>query len=163
MWSSVVSVVYAWERVLLYPAGGFLVASMLAPPALGWPRLEAGTLIPAWLLLVFVPISDVVRVGESDMAWLLLLAVLASQTWSDCWSWRWVALGAWIGAAYALAQGCGTLILTRATTCSSPLQWCVLVGLLVGMVLWSRNTIAQRMTVIAQGLLVIEVMRMWWL
>ena len=163
MWSSVVSVVYAWERVLLYPAVIFLVASMLAPPALGWSRLEARTLIPAWLLLVFVPISDVVRVGESDMAWLLLLAVLASQTWSDCWSWRWVALSAWIGAAYALAQGCGTLILTRATTCSSPLQWGVLVGLLVAMILWSRHTIAQRMTVGAIGLLVVEVVRMWWL
>lgn len=162
MWSSVVSIVYAWERVLLYPALVFLIASKIAPPALGWPRLTARTLMPAWLLLVFVPISDVARVGESDMAWLLLLAVLASQTWCDCWSWRWVALGAWIGAAYALAQGCGTLILTRATTCNSPLQWGVLVALVVAMVLWSRHTIAQRMTVGAIGLLVIEVVRMWW-
>ena len=47
MWSSVVSVVYAWERVLLYPAGGFLVASMLAPPALGWPRLVERLLVMA--------------------------------------------------------------------------------------------------------------------
>jgi hypothetical protein len=163
MWSSVVSVVYAWERVLLYPAVIFLLVSIVAAPALGWPRIEARTLIPAWLLLVFVPIADVVRVGESDMAWLLLLAVLASQTWSDCWSWRWVALGAWIGAAYALAQGCGTLILTRATTCSSPMQWGVLIGLVVAMVLWSRRTIAQRMTVVAIGMLVVEVVRMWWL
>ena len=163
MWSSVVSIVYAWERVLLYPALVFWVVSILAPPALGWPRIEARTFIPAWLLLVFVPISDVARVGESDMAWLLLLAVLASQTWRDCWSWRWVALGAWIGAAYVLAQGCGTLIVTRATTCSTPLQWGVLVGLVVALVLWSRQTVAQRMTVGALGLLVIEVVRMWWL
>lgn len=163
MWSSVVSIVYAWERVLLLPAVVFLLVSIISAPALGWPRLEARTLIPAWLLLVFVPISDVVRVGESDMAWLLLLAVLASQTWRDCWSWRWMALGAWIGAAYALAQGCGTLILTRATTCSSSLQWGVLVGLVVALVLWSRRTIAQRMTVVALGMLVVEVARMWWL
>jgi hypothetical protein len=119
--------------------------------------------MPAWLLLVFVPISGVARVGESDMAWLLLLAVLASQTWSDCWSWRWAALGAWIGATYALAQGCGTLILTRATTCDSPAQWGVLAGLVVAMLLWSRQTIAQRMTVVAIGMMVIEVVRMWWL
>lgn len=163
MWSSVVSVVYAWERVLLYPALVFWVVSVVASPALGWPRLEARTLIPAWLLLVFVPISDIARVGESDMAWLLLLAVLASQTWSDCWSWRWGALGAWIGAAYALAQGCGTLILTRATTCESPAQLGVLAGLLIALLLWSRHTIAQRMTVVAIGMLVIEVVRMWWL
>ncbi len=163
MWSSVVSVVYAWERVLWYPALAFWLVSVIAPPGLGWPRLDARTLIPAWLLLVFVPISDIARVGESDMAWLLLLAVLASQTWSDCWSWRWVALGAWVGAAYALAQGCGTLMLTRATTCESPAQWGVLAGLMVALVLWSRRTIAQRMTVVGIGLLVTEVVRMWWL
>ncbi|MFZ9859184.1 MAG: hypothetical protein ACO3F2_12730 [Roseiflexaceae bacterium] len=163
MWGSVVSVVYAWERVLVYPAIMFLVVSLIFPPALGWPRLEARTLVPAWLLLVFVPISGVARVGESDMAWLLLLAVLASQTWSDCWSWRWVALGAWIGAAYALAQGCGTLILTRATDCESPAQWFVVAGLVVAMLLWSRRTIAQRMTSVGIGLCVIEVIRVWWL
>lgn len=163
MWSNLTSVVYAWERILLYPAIICWLVSLIAAPALGWPRFALRTIMPAWLLVAFVPISGMPRLGESDMAWLLLLAVLASQTWSDCWSWRWVAIGAWIGATYALAQGCGTLILTRATTCTSPMQWGVLGGLVVALALWSRQTIPQRMVVVAIGLMIIEVVRMWWL
>ena len=161
---SLTSVLHAWMRIGLFPAVVFLVVAGWRAPLVGWPRQQTAQLLAAWVLLACVPISGLARLGEVDV---VLCAGAA-----------WVALGpggsarqrhllitTWVAIVVFLMQTCGTLVLTRIPGCSVAqvsVQAGIVLTLLAFVVMvcaWPRQTIPQRMTVVALGALVVEYAR----
>ncbi len=160
--SSMLSVVYAWARFCCIPAVLYVLVAQVRPPRLGWPRQDRVATIAAWVLVACVPISGFARLGEFDVVGLAGLSVVAlGKDGIDRWR-RGVLIALWVVAIAALQESCGTLVLTRLSTCMSVAvsvqmgMGVVLVCWLVLVVRWPRTTIPQRMTALALVGLVIE-------
>jgi len=161
---SLTSVVYAWLRIGGIPALVFLVAAGWRAPVLGWPRQQTAAVLAAWVLLVCVPISGMPRIGEVDVVVLAALSWIALGSGGSIGR-RQMLMGLWVTVVVLLTTTCGTLVLTRIPGCQAtgvPLQTGMGLTILAGCALvgaWPRDTIPQRMTVVALCALVVECCR----
>jgi|GEM_PF-2037106 len=169
MLASLMAVIYAWSRIVLYPTALVWLVALTTAPALGWPAVARWRVWAAWSVLLFIPVWGAVRLGEIDALWLLLVAVVATAPPQPGWA------GWWWGVALTwLAWSCQSLVLTRAGAClvaSATGGWVtwslqVLAWLMV-VLTWPRTTLPQRMVVLSVALILVAVVGspwgIWWL
>jgi hypothetical protein len=158
------SVLHAWLRIGVLPAVVFLVVAWWRAPALGWPRQQPMHLMAAWFLLICVPVSGIPRIGEVDVV------VLAAAAWVALGSGmtarrRALLVVSWVVFVGSFLHTCGTLVLTRIAGCPNDgylvqagmLLPVIAIGVLVAT--WPRQTIPQRMSMVALGALGVEYCR----
>jgi hypothetical protein len=158
---SLTSLLHAWLRIGAIPALVFWLSCWVRPPVLGWQRQQLVPLLAAWFAVAIVPISGVERLGEFDV---VVLAVAVWIALGDGISARHstLLLGGWVAVVVLLLQTCDTLVLTRMPGCridSGAVRFGVVltqVVLILLVAFWPRQTIPQRMTMIALLALAVE-------
>jgi hypothetical protein len=169
MLASLMTVIYAWSRIVFYPTATIWLIALTTAPPLGWPPVERWRLWAAWGMLLFVPVWGAVRLGEADVVWLLILAAIATAPQHPRWGGIW-----WIAALAVLAWSCQSFVLDRAGAClQSPATggwttWVLGVGAwMMAMLAWPRATLPQRMVVLTIGLIAVRVASapwgLWWI
>ena len=158
---SLTSLLHAWLRIGALPILVFWLVAWVRPPVLGWPRLQSGQLVAAWLAIAIVPISGVERLGEFDVVVVAVLVWVALGAGASARRQK-LLIGSWVAAVILLLQTCDTLVLTRMPGCRIDsvtdqigvvLTQAVFIMLAV---IWPRKTIPQRMTMIALLALAVE-------
>ena len=63
MLASLMTVIYAWSRIVLYPTALVWLVALTTAPALGWPAVARWRVWAAWSVLLFIPVWGAVRLG----------------------------------------------------------------------------------------------------